>query len=84
MRRDRIQRRLLLAADVAAAALAVIGARLLGNTHGVPADAAPLLIVPIAVLAAKLLGLYDRDDLVLRTATLDEAPGRSSSPRCRR
>jgi exopolysaccharide biosynthesis polyprenyl glycosylphosphotransferase len=74
MRRDRIQRRLLLCADVCAAALAVTGARLLGDHHDAPASAAPLLIVPIAILAAKLLGLYDRDELVLRTSTLDEAP----------
>jgi exopolysaccharide biosynthesis polyprenyl glycosylphosphotransferase len=36
---------------------------------------AALLAVPFALLAAKLIGLYDRDDLLLHKTTLDEAPG---------
>ena len=33
-----------------------------------------LLAVPLVVLVAKLLGLYDRDALLLNKTTLDEAP----------
>src|SRR4051794_27080418 len=33
-----------------------------------------LLATPVIVLAAKLYGLYDRDDLLLRKTTVDEAP----------
>jgi exopolysaccharide biosynthesis polyprenyl glycosylphosphotransferase len=33
-----------------------------------------LLATPLIVLAAKLYGLYDRDDLLLRKTTVDEAP----------
>ena len=35
---------------------------------------ARLLVVPIVIVASKLMGLYDRDELVLRKTTLDEAP----------
>jgi exopolysaccharide biosynthesis polyprenyl glycosylphosphotransferase len=34
-----------------------------------------LVVFPALVLAAKLNGLYDRDELVVRKTTLDEAPG---------
>lgn len=36
----------------------------------------PALIagVPVVVVIAKVLGLYDRDELVVRKSTLDEAP----------
>src|SRR3954447_8900568 len=36
----------------------------------------PLVLVasPLVVLAPKLYGLYDRDDLLLRKTTVDEAP----------
>jgi exopolysaccharide biosynthesis polyprenyl glycosylphosphotransferase len=33
-----------------------------------------LLATPVIVLAAKIYGLYDRDDLLLRKTTVDEAP----------
>lgn len=33
-----------------------------------------LLAIPMVVVAAKVLGLYDRDELLLRKTTLDEAP----------
>ena len=64
--RDSVFRRLLGVADVAAAAVAVLV--VLGD--------APLLAVavPLTVVVAKLIGLYDRDALLLRKTTLDEAP----------
>ncbi|MBJ7331345.1 MAG: sugar transferase [Solirubrobacteraceae bacterium] len=33
-----------------------------------------LLAIPMVVVAAKILGLYDRDELLLRKTTLDETP----------
>src|SRR4051812_7204182 len=33
-----------------------------------------LLATPVVIVAAKLYGLYDRDDLLLRKTTVDEAP----------
>ena len=62
--RDRRLRVALLAADVVAAIGAVAVA-------GVPGW---LVAVPAVVLLAKLHGLYDRDGLLLRKATLDQAP----------
>ncbi len=69
--RNAVFRRLLMIADVAAAAggLAVIAA---STRHGVPL--ASVLSVPLIVVAAKLGGRYDHDELVLRKSTLDETP----------
>jgi exopolysaccharide biosynthesis polyprenyl glycosylphosphotransferase len=73
MRRDALFRRLLLVADV----VAIVGAfvltvelsrRSLGLTWAAAAG------VPILVVCAKLTGLYDRDETLLRKTTLDEAP----------
>jgi exopolysaccharide biosynthesis polyprenyl glycosylphosphotransferase len=36
--------------------------------------AASLALLPVVVLASKLSGLYDRDELLLHKSTLDEAP----------
>ena len=32
------------------------------------------LLIPLVIVVGKLLGLYDRDELVMRKSTLDEAP----------
>jgi exopolysaccharide biosynthesis polyprenyl glycosylphosphotransferase len=74
--RERRGRMALVAADVVAAAVALaVCIVLLGN---VP-DRLPLWALAPAALGcialAKLLGLYDRDELTLRGSTLDEAPG---------
>src|SRR6266567_1051682 len=70
-RRDAIFRRALALADVLAAATALIGSILVvGTGH---AGAATLLTVPLIVLIGKLMGTYDREDLLLRKSTLDEA-----------
>jgi len=70
--RDTAYRRVLALADVVAAALALsLGVVLLGDSALQPAMLAAL---PIVVLLSKVVGLYDRDELLLRKTTLEEAP----------
>ncbi len=70
--RDTIERRLLVVADIAAAAIALfIFVPLLGDDTLTLATLAGL---PIVVLMSKIGGLYDRDDLLLRKTTLEEVP----------
>ena len=72
--RDRRYRRLLAAADVGATVGAlVVCLPLLGRGDSPPLTL--LLGLPLVIVIAKLLGLYDRDELVMRKSTLDEAPG---------
>jgi exopolysaccharide biosynthesis polyprenyl glycosylphosphotransferase len=73
MRRDALFRRALLAADV----VAIVAAFTL--TVGLSSRSLQLTWVsvacaPILVFWAKLSGLYDRDETLLRKTTLDEAP----------
>jgi exopolysaccharide biosynthesis polyprenyl glycosylphosphotransferase len=71
--RDRRYRRLLALADVSATAAALaICIPLLGEGDMVT----PLVAAgaPLIVLIGKVVGLYDRDELLLRKNTLDEAP----------
>ena len=73
MLRDAIFRRMLLVADV----LAIVGAFWL--TIGLASQSlqltwASIAGLPILLLGAKILGLYDRDESVLHKTTLDEAP----------
>jgi exopolysaccharide biosynthesis polyprenyl glycosylphosphotransferase len=72
LRRDAFYRRSLVLVDVAAAvaAIAVVGAMRFDPLH-----AGILLIVPLVALLSKVAGLYERDQLVLRKTTLEEAPG---------
>jgi len=70
--RDAWGRRLLAAADAAAALVAVVvGVVIVGHQAFEPLM---LLSLPAVVLVAKLSGLYERDDIVLHKSTLDEAP----------
>lgn len=75
LRRDTSLRRTLGLTDVIAVYLAlafvvtVVAER--GTVHLRLTD---LLIAPFVVLAAKAIGLYDRDQHVLRKTTIDEAP----------
>jgi exopolysaccharide biosynthesis polyprenyl glycosylphosphotransferase len=69
--RDSVYRRALGAADVLAAATTLIVLNAVGHTALSPQS---LLALPLAVLLSKLLGLYDREDHVLWSSTLDEAP----------
>lgn len=75
LRRDALFRRSLIAADV----LAILGALVLTvvlSSRRVPLQLTweSLVGVPLLLMGAKLLGLYDRDETLLRKTTLDEAP----------
>ena len=71
-RRDALYRRLLAVADVVAAGFALLlSVSLLGDDR---LTLATLAILPLVVLVSKAIGLYDRDELLLRKTTLDEAP----------
>jgi len=70
--RDSRFRRLLIAADVVAAAIALFVGVLVTSGDGLRVGA--LLTIPVVVLTSKAIGLYDRDELLLHKATLDEAP----------
>ena len=71
--RERRYRRLLGLADILATLLALsLCINVLGRRNTV--SVALLAAVPVVVVIAKVLGLYDRDELVLHRSTLDEAP----------
>jgi exopolysaccharide biosynthesis polyprenyl glycosylphosphotransferase len=69
--RDALHRRLLALADVAAAGLALNLAIVFG---GQTPTFAVVAVMPLVVLVSKAIGLYDRDEHVVRKTTLDEAP----------
>ncbi|MEA2312083.1 MAG: hypothetical protein QOE28_2051, partial [Solirubrobacteraceae bacterium] len=69
--RERRYRRALVVADALAAAVALAVSFLIA---GLPLSWAQLLVPATTVLALEAGDLYDRDDLVLRRSTLDEAP----------
>jgi exopolysaccharide biosynthesis polyprenyl glycosylphosphotransferase len=71
-RRERIFRRTIVGSDVAAAALAVFVAIEAGTNYVLRPGY--LLVLPLIVLVAKIQGLYDHDELVIRKSTLDELP----------
>jgi exopolysaccharide biosynthesis polyprenyl glycosylphosphotransferase len=74
LRRDSLLRRGLGLVDLAsafAALLIVINVVDSGHVRLVPGA---VLIVPFVLLAGKIIGLYDRDQHVLRKTTIDEAP----------
>jgi exopolysaccharide biosynthesis polyprenyl glycosylphosphotransferase len=72
-RRDRRYRRLLILADVLATTLALaLCASLLG--HEGRLGTLVVAGLPLVVAIAKVLGLYDRDELVLHRSTLEEGP----------
>jgi exopolysaccharide biosynthesis polyprenyl glycosylphosphotransferase len=70
--REATYRRLLAGADVVSAGVALITSiTLLGDDR---LTLATVLALPLVVIASKVIGLYDRDELLLRKSTLDEAP----------
>lgn len=75
LRRDALFRRSLLAADVIAI-LTALALTVELSSRKVPLQLTweSLIGVPLLLIAAKLLGLYDRDETLLRKSTLDEAP----------
>jgi hypothetical protein len=70
--REGMYRRMLGVADATTAALIVLLALPGLADERVPLSA--LLLAPAIVLLAKLTGLYERDEVVLKKSTLDEAP----------
>jgi exopolysaccharide biosynthesis polyprenyl glycosylphosphotransferase len=73
MARDARYRRGLALADVASALVALaVGTLLVGDPVHMHVGA--LALVPLIALVAKAIGLYDRDEHLLRKTTLDEAP----------
>jgi exopolysaccharide biosynthesis polyprenyl glycosylphosphotransferase len=73
LRRDALFRRMLAVADV----VALIGAFVLTiviSRRSMQLTWATATEIPILLVGAKLTGLYDRDETLLRKTTLDEAP----------
>jgi exopolysaccharide biosynthesis polyprenyl glycosylphosphotransferase len=70
--REGMYRRMLGVADATTAALIVLFTLPELAEERVPLSA--LLLAPAIVLLAKLTGLYERDEVVLKKSTLDEAP----------
>jgi exopolysaccharide biosynthesis polyprenyl glycosylphosphotransferase len=72
MRREATFRRSLAIADVVAAAAAVVLCVTVASHRAL----APLALLALALvpLAGKLFGVYDRDELLVNKATIDEAP----------
>src|ERR1700722_16767999 len=75
LRRNSLFRRSLLTADVVAI-LAALVLTVVFSSRRVPLHLTweSIAGVPLLLIAAKLLGLYDRDETLLRKTTLDEAP----------
>jgi exopolysaccharide biosynthesis polyprenyl glycosylphosphotransferase len=70
--RDATYRRILALADVCAVTVALlITMALVGPQQP---DAALLLAVPLIVVMSKIIGIYDREESLVRRSTLDEAP----------
>jgi exopolysaccharide biosynthesis polyprenyl glycosylphosphotransferase len=73
-RRDAQLRRGLAAVDVLAAFGSLLLVTWLIDPGQVHLQLATILVAPLTVLAAKLMGLYDRDANVLGKTTIDEVP----------
>ena len=71
-RREHIFRRSIVVGDALAATIAVVAAIDVGTSYTLRVGF--LLVLPIIVLVAKVQGLYDHDELVIRKSTLDEVP----------
>jgi exopolysaccharide biosynthesis polyprenyl glycosylphosphotransferase len=70
--RDAVYRRFLACADTLAASCALlVSIAIIGDGR---AGLAPLVTVPLILVISKLIGTYDREDLLVRKSTLDEAP----------
>ncbi len=71
-RRDAIYRRTLAVADALAATFSLVLTNLLVGAE--QPDVATIAAVPLIVVIGKIVGLYDRQESVVRKSTLDEAP----------
>jgi exopolysaccharide biosynthesis polyprenyl glycosylphosphotransferase len=74
LRRDTLLRRALAGADVLAAFLAILFVTAVVDRGAAQLRVSALLLGPFVVLAAKAIGLYDRDQHILRKTTIDEVP----------
>jgi exopolysaccharide biosynthesis polyprenyl glycosylphosphotransferase len=74
LKRDALQRRMLGLVDIAAAYIALIIAVYAVKGDHVSLSPLAVLIAPFVLLASKVIGLYDRDQHLLRKTTLDEMP----------
>ena len=72
--RDAVFRRTLAIADVAAAYAALLVATLVVGHGATTLRPSAVLIAPLVVVACKAIGLYDRDQHILRKTTIDELP----------
>jgi exopolysaccharide biosynthesis polyprenyl glycosylphosphotransferase len=70
--RDGLYRRSLALSDGIAASLALV--LIVGVRAGNGLDLVAFLAMPTVILVCKLAGLYERDEIVLKKTTLDEAP----------
>ncbi len=73
LRREARIRATLACADLLAGACALVA---IGSAYGSGSFVAPesVLILPIVIVLARVLGLYHKDEIRLRQSTLDEAP----------
>lgn len=74
LRRDAAFRRSLALADVAAAYASLLVATLFVGSGDLRLQPSAVLIAPLIVVGCKAIGLYDRDQHILRKTTLDELP----------
>ncbi len=74
LRRDAVFRRSLGLVDVVAAYLALVFAVVVVHGGAVQLRPAAVLVAPFVLLMSKAIGLYDRDQHLLRKTTIDEAP----------
>jgi exopolysaccharide biosynthesis polyprenyl glycosylphosphotransferase len=74
LKRDALQRRMLGVVDVTAAYIALIIAVYAVRGDHTSLSPWTVLVAPFVVLASKVIGLYDRDQHLLRKTTLDEMP----------
>jgi exopolysaccharide biosynthesis polyprenyl glycosylphosphotransferase len=72
--RDAVFRRSLALVDVAAVYVAVLFVVLAVHGGAVHLRPTAVLLAPFVLLASKAIGLYDRDEHVLRKTTIDEVP----------
>ncbi len=73
VRREWLFRRALLVADVFAVVLAFV-LTVESSPRSLQLTWMGILALPVLVVCAKMLGLYDRDETLLRKTTLDETP----------
>ncbi len=74
LRRNAFFKRMLILVDVVGAYAALLFALLIIDGGSVHLRITTVLIAPFVVLASKVIGLYDRDQDVLRKTTIEEGP----------